>query len=47
MSDQCYSADLIVTAQDSAECNWESALANVEREVYRICYRTNSGWGRG
>jgi hypothetical protein len=34
MSDQRYSADLIVTAQDFAECSWKNALANEEREGY-------------
>lgn len=34
MSDQRYSVDLIVTAQDFAECNWKSTLANEEREGY-------------
>jgi len=34
MSDQRYSADLIFTVQDFAECSWKNALANEEREGY-------------
>jgi hypothetical protein len=34
MSDQCYSADLIVTVQDFTECGWKSSLANEERKGY-------------
>lgn len=34
MSDQRYSTDLIVTAQDFAEYSWKNALANEEREGY-------------
>jgi hypothetical protein len=33
MSDQRYSADLIVTAQDFTECGWKSSLADEEREA--------------
>ncbi|HCF3807581.1 DUF4209 domain-containing protein [Pseudomonas aeruginosa] len=46
MSDQRYSADLIVTAQDFAECNWKSTLANEEREGYSSMWQAFSSAAR-
>ncbi|WBI90075.1 hypothetical protein PALA37_05768 [Pseudomonas aeruginosa] len=46
MSDQRYSADLIITEQDFAECNWKSALANEEREGYSSMWQAFSSAAR-
>ncbi len=46
MSDQRYSANLIVTEQDFVECNWKSALANEEREGYSSMWQTFSSAAR-
>ena len=42
MSDQRYSADLIVTAQDFAECGWQISLADGEREGYSSMWQAFS-----
>lgn len=46
MSDQRYSADLIVTAQDFTECSWKNALANEEREGYSSMWQAFSSAAR-
>ncbi|PJI71337.1 MULTISPECIES: DUF7380 domain-containing protein [Pseudomonas] len=46
MSDQRYSADLIVTTQDFAECSWKSALANEELEGYSSMWQAFSSAAR-
>ena len=46
MSDQRYSADLVITAQDFAECNWKSTLASVEGEGYRLIPLDTETWIR-
>lgn len=46
MSDQRYSADLIVTAQDFAECGWTNTLANEEREGYPSMWQAFSSAAR-
>lgn len=46
MSDQRYSTDLIVTAQDFAECNWKSTLTNEEREGYSSMWQAFSSAAR-
>lgn len=46
MSDQRYSADLIVTAQDFAECGWQISLADGEREGYSSMWQAFSSAAR-
>ena len=46
MSDQRYSADLIVTAQDFTECDWKSSLADEEREGYSSMWQAFSSAAR-
>ena len=46
MSDQRYSADLIVTAQDFTECGWTNTLANQEREGYPSMWQAFSSAAR-
>ncbi|RQT77217.1 DUF4209 domain-containing protein [Burkholderia cepacia] len=46
MSDQRYSADLIVTAQDFTECGWKSSLADEEREGYFSMWQAFSSAAR-
>lgn len=46
MSDQHYSADLIITAQDFAECDWKSTLADEEREGYSSMWQALSSAAR-
>lgn len=46
MSDQRYSADLIVTAQDFTECGWTNTLANEEREGYPSMWQAFSSAAR-
>ena len=46
MSDQRYSADLIVTAQDFAECGGQISLANGEREGYSSMWQAFSSAAR-
>lgn len=42
MSNQRYSADLIVTTQDFAECGWKGGLADEEREGYSSMWQAFS-----
>jgi hypothetical protein len=46
MSDQRYSADLIVTAQDCTECGWKSSLADEECEGYSSMWQAFSSAAR-
>jgi hypothetical protein len=46
MSDQRYSADLIVTVQDFTECGWKSLLADEEREGYSSMWQAFSSGAR-
>ena len=46
MSDQRYSADLIVTEQDFAECGWQISLADGERESYSSMWQAFSSAAR-
>jgi len=46
MTDQHYSADLIVTAQDFAECGWKISLADGEREGYSSMWQAFSSVAR-
>jgi len=46
MSDQRYSADLIVTTQDFAECGWKGVLADEEREGYSSMWQAFSSAAR-
>ena len=46
MSDQRYSTDLIVTAQDFTECGWTNTLANEEREGYPSMWQAFSSAAR-
>lgn len=46
MSDQRYSADLIVTEQDFAECGWQISLADGEREGYSSMWQAFSSAAR-
>jgi hypothetical protein len=46
MSDQRYSADLIVTVQDFTECGWKRSLADIEREGYSAMWQALSSAAR-
>lgn len=46
MSDQRYSANLIVTAQDFTECGWKSSLADEDREGYSSMWQAFSSAAR-
>ena len=46
MSNQRYSADLIVTTQDFAECGWKGVLADEEREGYSSMWQAFSSAAR-
>jgi len=46
MSDQRYSADLIVTKQDFMDCGWKSSLADEEREGYSAMWQAFSSAAR-
>jgi len=46
MSDQRYSADLIVTKQDFVECDWKSSLADKECEGYSSMWQAFSSAAR-
>ena len=46
MSDQRYTVDLIVTAQDFTECGWTNTLANQEREGYPSMWQAFSSAAR-
>lgn len=46
MTDQRYSVDLIVTAQDFLECGWKSSLADIEREGYSAMWQALSSAAR-
>lgn len=46
MSDQRYSADLIVTAQEFTDCGWKSPLADEEREGYSSMWQAFSSAAR-
>jgi len=46
MSEQRYSANLIVTVQDFTECGWESSLADGEREGYSSMWQAFSSVAR-
>lgn len=46
MSDQRYSADLIVTLQDFTACDWKSFLADQEREGYSFMWQVFSNAAR-
>lgn len=46
MTDQRYSVDLIVTAQDLVECGWKSSLGDEEREGYSSMWQAFSNAAR-
>lgn len=46
MTDQRYSTDLIVTAQDFTECGWKNSLADEEREGYSTMWQVLSSAAR-
>ncbi|MDP4028394.1 MAG: DUF4209 domain-containing protein [Gallionella sp.] len=46
MSDQRYSVDLIITAQDFADCGWKEVLATTSREGYSSMWQAFSSAAR-